>query len=141
MLPLQLKTSTLNTLAKIKEKLQGAIPLSPAEMSLRQWARKMQHRIARAQWYRQRNAAYPYQSKRQMARNLRKIQKAESRGFDVFGRGAGDPLPFRPVAAEPALSKPYSVKSNAARAAARLGLTRDKLVEVAGGWAYPMVST
>lgn len=78
---LRLNTKTLNLFAKIKEKLQGAIPLSPAEMILQGWLRRMKHRMNRIEHYRRRNAAYPYHSRRQCERNLRKMQKADIRGL------------------------------------------------------------
>lgn len=76
----KIKTSALNQLAKIKEKLRGAVPLSPADIFLLEWFRRMKHREARRAHYRSRNAAYPYHSRRQCERNLRKMKKADARG-------------------------------------------------------------
>lgn len=87
---MQLKTSAMNLLARVKEKLQGNKVLSPEEQSIFQWMMRMKRREARQSAYAQRNAAYPYQSKRQLARNLIKIKKG---CYD-----AADPLPFRVAA-------------------------------------------
>lgn len=77
---LPLKTSAANMLAKVKEKLMHGIRvLSPAEALLWKWARQRQTQADRAYRYRVRNASYPYQSKRQIARNLAKMKKADVR--------------------------------------------------------------
>ncbi len=74
-----LKSSVLYQLQKIAEKVRGFVSLSPDELKLRDWMRRMTHRLSRQEYYRSRNAAYPYMSKRQATRFKRKRLREEVR--------------------------------------------------------------